>query len=282
MKSRIIKLWPGAGQIQIARDIGSFGINWERDGSAMHALGLYKTNLRADLFHRGKHQGHRDLGSGLVTNVGALSMANDFAKAGVSGAPVNLLSQLKYHSSGTGATAAAMTDIILQTPITTIASAVATGTQVLTPAANLQKYVSVATITYDAAGPYAVTEWGLFNRSVLSVTTGTPFTATSATSFTATGTPYTASSTTVQGQQDGIVRAGTTDAYGLILSNTTSVGTLPAWYKATDGTLAATPGGTEAFTIRPVMWDHKVFAAINVSNGDAIQFTYTLTMTAGG
>ena len=30
------------------------------------------------------------------------------------------------------------------------------------------------------------------------------------------------------------------------------------------------------------MWDHKVFAAINVASGDAIQFTYTLTIAAGG
>lgn len=30
------------------------------------------------------------------------------------------------------------------------------------------------------------------------------------------------------------------------------------------------------------MWDHKVFAAINVLNGDSIQFTYTLTINSGG
>jgi hypothetical protein len=30
------------------------------------------------------------------------------------------------------------------------------------------------------------------------------------------------------------------------------------------------------------MWDHKIFSAINVANGDSIQFTYTLTLTSGG
>ena len=30
------------------------------------------------------------------------------------------------------------------------------------------------------------------------------------------------------------------------------------------------------------LWDRKVFAAINVVSGDSIQFTYTLTITAGG
>lgn len=30
------------------------------------------------------------------------------------------------------------------------------------------------------------------------------------------------------------------------------------------------------------MWDRRVFSAINVNNGDSIQFTYTLTINAGG
>jgi hypothetical protein len=30
------------------------------------------------------------------------------------------------------------------------------------------------------------------------------------------------------------------------------------------------------------LWDRRVFAAINVANGDSIQFTYQLTVTAGG
>ena len=30
------------------------------------------------------------------------------------------------------------------------------------------------------------------------------------------------------------------------------------------------------------MWDHKVFTAINVVNGDSIQFTYTNTISSGG
>lgn len=31
-----------------------------------------------------------------------------------------------------------------------------------------------------------------------------------------------------------------------------------------------------------VLWDRSVFSAINVQNGDAIEFTYTLTVNAGG
>ncbi len=37
---------------------------------------------------------------------------------------------------------------------------------------------------------------------------------------------------------------------------------------------AAVPGGT--------LWDRSVFSAINVAAGDSIQFTYALTLTAGG
>ena len=50
----------------------------------------------------------------------------------------------------------------------------------------------------------------------------------------------------------------------------------------TTGVIGSTPGSTEAYTLRPVMWDHKVFSAINVVNGDSIQFTYTLTISSGG
>ena len=42
------------------------------------------------------------------------------------------------------------------------------------------------------------------------------------------------------------------------------------------------PGSTEAYALRPLMWDHKVFSAINVVNTDSIQFTYSLTISSGG
>ena len=56
-----------------------------------------------------------------------------------------------------------------------------------------------------------------------------------------------------------------------------TVSTLP--YTATAaitewGLLTASSAGT--------LWDHKVFAAINVVSGDSIQYTYTLTVNSGG
>ena len=63
---------------------------------------------------------------------------------------------------------------------------------------------------------------------------------------------------------------------------TTSAITVPAWYSITAGTVGSTPGATEAFTVVPNMWDHKVFTAINVVSGDSIQFTYSLLINSGG
>ena len=278
LSSKIIKLPFGAGRILLG---------YEREGCAEHLAGLtFGSNLSAKVYDRfGNFREARDLGSGLVTNCGVLALANEFSIAGVSGAPINLFALMKYHSSGTGVSAAAATDIKLGTAITTIAAAVVAGTQVLVSAANLQKYQSVATITYDAAGPYNVTEWGLFAGATLVSTTGTPWTAGSGTSGTVTGTPLTASSTTVQGKQQNIALDTTsaTPHWGHIVSNSTSVVTVPAWYKISDGTAAGTnPLNTESLETRPVMWDRKQFTAVAVSNGDSIQFTYTLTCTAGG
>lgn len=227
-----------------------------------------------------------DLGSGLVTNVGVLALANDWNLAAPSGAAINTLKLANYHVSGTGVTAAAATDIKLQTQSTAGGQTPVAGVQSLISAANLQKYQTVATIAYT--GTEAVTEWGLLCGTIggaISATTGSPFTAGSATTGTVTATPLTASSSTVQGQQQTIFEntGNATPHWGLVTSNTTSVVTVPAWYKVSDGTAAGTtPANTNTYVIRPVMWDHKVFSAINVNSGDSIQFTYQLTVVSGG
>lgn len=229
-----------------------------------------------------------DLGSGLVTNVGVLAMAND-ASWTVTNAPNNLFRFLKYHATGTGATAAAATDIKLQTASGNGGQTPVAGTQVMVSAANVQKYTTVATVNYT--GTEAVTEWGVFAydstlpaTSALSDATGSPFTAGSGTTGTVTGTPLTASSTTVMGQQMSIFEntGNGTPSWGLVTSNTTSVVTVPAWYLVSSGLAGANPANTNTYVIRPIMWDHKVFSAINVINGDSIQFTYTLTINSGG
>lgn len=260
----IILTLPGLGRVAVTRD---------RGGSGMPGQATFETNLKAAVFHKGIWQGEKDLGSGLVTNVGAMAMANDFAWA----SDCQTLKLANYHYSGTGTTAAATTDIILATGA---GPTPATGSQSLVSGANVQKYQTIGTLAYT--GTLAITEWCLFTDSTVSSTTGSPFSNTSATTGTVTATPLTASSSSVRGSTNRIVVAGTTTSYGLITSNSTSVFTIPAWYKTTDGTAGSTPGTTETYAVRPVMFDRKVFSAINVINGDSIQFTYQLTVTSGG
>jgi len=273
--------------------IGRAALVWDRNGSAIRFPGgiEFGSNLKATLIHNGKIEGTRDLGSGLVTNVGVLALANDFAWSATN-ALNSLFAKLKYHASGKGVTAAAATDIKIETVSTRGGQTPVAGTQVLVSAANLQKYQSVATITYSV-GTEAVTEWGFFAydstlpaTSALSDATGSPFTSGTATTGVTTGTTLTASSSTVMGQQMSIFEntGNATPSWGLVTSNTTSTVTVPAWYKVSDGTTGANPANTNAYVIRPIMWDHKVFSAINVDGavGDSIQFTYTLTFSSGG
>ena len=56
-----------------------------------------------------------------------------------------------------------------------------------------------------------------------------------------------------------------------------SVATIP--YTAT---LAITEHGLFSASTAGTLWDRSVFAAVNVVNGESIQFTYTLTINSGG
>jgi hypothetical protein len=282
---------PGMGRVAFTRDRGEAGLF----GSEYFASHLVATHRN----RRGEVIGVHDLGSGLVTNVGVLSLANDFAWPAPSAGAINILRIANNHASGTGATAAAVTDIKLQTPSAFGGQTMVAGVQSLIPGTNAggtgtsttgtNKYQSVATINYT--GTEAVTEWGLLGNlgaiggTALSSSTGSPFTAGSATTGTVTGTPLTASSTTLQGQANTVIEntGNATPHWGLVLSNSTSVVTVPAWYKVSDSTAAGvTPANTNTFVFRPVLWDHRVFAAINVNNGDSIQFTYQLIPNQGG
>ena len=288
--------------------IGRLAVVFDRQGSATHMGGLvFKTNVHAKVFDKDgnerkikdyfgsnrlqrlwhgilyRNQTDLDLGSGLVTNVGVLALANEAVTlASPSGARINTLFLSNQHITGTGVTAAAATDIKIQTISTQGGQTAVAGTQTLVSAANSQQYRTVATIPYT--GTEAVTEWALLTSPTVSAATGSPFTAGTATTGTVTATPLTASTSTVQGNQQTIFErtSGTNLSWGLVVSNTTSVVTVPAWYLVSTGAAGQAPANTETYVIRPVMWDHKVFSAINVVNGDSIQFTYTLTISSGG
>lgn len=278
---------PGLGRVMFTRDPG--------EGQIL-AREVFISHLSA--VHRdgdGTLIDQHDLGSGLVTDVGVLALANDFAWPAPSAAAINTLRIANNHASGTGTTAAAVTDIKLQTPSTNGGQTLVAGVQSLVQASTAgtgttgtQKYQSVATINYT--GTEAVTEWGLFgNKGAVGGTgltdaTGSPFTAGAATTGTVTGTPLTASTTTVQGQANTLVENtnATRVSWGLVLSNTTGVLTVGAWYKTADGSAGTAPVNADTYVLRPIIWDHRVFSAINVNNGDSIQFTYQLVVNQGG
>jgi hypothetical protein len=271
---------------------GRVGLCYERFGEALFFPGglAWQTNLSLKHFDK-RHRliEQRDLGSGLTTNVGSLALANDFAWSATN-ALNSLFAKMKYHASGTSATAAAATDIKLNTPSGFGGQTPVAGTQVLVSAANLQKYQSVATISYT--GSESVQEWGIFSYgstlpavTALTDATGTPFTAGSATTGTVTGTVLTPSSSTVMGQQMAIIdnTGNATPHWGLVTSNTNQIVTVPAWYKTADGTAAGTfPASGNAFVHRPIMFDHRQFTSVGVGSGDSIQFTWTLTINSGG
>lgn len=64
---------------------------------------------------------------------------------------------------------------------------------------------------------------------------------------------------------------------GAVSKTYVTVATLP--YTTT---LAITEHGVFSASTTGTLWDRSVFAALNVVNGDSIQFTYTLTLNDGG
>ena len=96
--------------------------------------------------------------------------------------------------------------------------------------------------------------------------------------FHASGTGTNAEATTDTALQTEVeTRVAGTQGQGASPNQYQTVGTISytATYAITEhGVFNASPGG--------VLLDRSVFTAINVSSGDSIQFTYTLTVNSGG
>ncbi len=279
-----VKSWRlpfGRGRVLYTRDNGN-AVRLANEQFVTHLSAVHRDD-------RGKVKGVRDLGSGTVTNVGTLSLANDFNWASPSGAAINTLKLANNHAVGTGTNASSIVNVALQTlaaPTTTTAIA---GTQSLVPglvggdAASVSIYKSVATTNFS--GSAAITEWGIFSSTTLSATTGSPFTNGSGTTGTVTGTPLTASSTTVAGEQGLIFQDNTAASpfWGMVTSNTTSAVTVPAWYVVATGAVSSVnPVNADTYTILPIMLDRQVFSAINVISGDSVQWQFSLQIVPGG
>jgi len=251
---------PGYGPVAFTKD----------EGDAIQTAGkMFDTNLVAKHIRGRKVIDERDLGSGLVTNAGVNRMAEDWFWANGS----NTLEIMLDMASGTGATAAAVGDVQLGTAASTTAVA---GTQSTVQPNILQV---VGTLSYG--GSFAITEWGLIHDTLTSgqsfgSTGNVTFTGTSATTATVSGATW-----TVDAWKGYNVFVTSVPAMGVVLSNTATVLTVGRWNTPSTNVTATTPGNVAA-QILPTLWDRKVFSAINVVNGDSIQFTYQLTITSGG
>ena len=90
----------------------------------------------------------------------------------------------------------------------------------------------------------------------------------------------------VTGEANGDTDMETTDGESRVTGTQTNPGSVNTYQSV--GTIAYTTSkaitehGLFSASSGATLMDRSVFAAINVVNGDSIQFTYTLTLTAGG
>jgi hypothetical protein len=283
---------PGLGRFAHTRDNGEADLFTTRMFST--SLGAI---LRApDVSIRGRVRpgpilDEFDLGSGKVTNIGVTALANDSNWTAETAEPLNTFEVQKFINWGTGATAAEAYNWKLQTQAENESGkkeAVAASSSVLKWfGTGNAKIIITGTLEANLAGPTAITEWGLFSAAKTEGTTPKAATSTSGTSLTDTtklpapGTE--ASGAKKRGAQQYVMWAEKTESvYGLILKNTTEEVTIPGWVKNAEAATGTTPEATTKYVIYPVMWDHRVFAAINVEKGNKIEFPYELEIKSGG
>lgn len=136
--------------IRLPFGLGRFWFSRDKGEAVIGGREFFISELIADVRHADGTVDRHYLGSGLVTNAGVNLMGADWTSASA------VLKLMKWHDSGTGTTAAAVTDTTLQT---------ATGiARVSGSQSNVNNvYTTSATITYNAG--FAVTEWGLFSAN---------------------------------------------------------------------------------------------------------------------
>ena len=282
----------GLGRFAFTRDRGEGGLFQTSQLRSHLGAVLYAPDVSVrGQIRRGKIIDEYDLGSGLVTNIGVTALGYDAQWTAETTELINTLAACKWQQWGTGKTAAAQTDFKLQTlaenelhkkegvEATNLLKWLATGNA---------KLISTATLTEEAAGPVEISEWGLFSAKNILGTEKTAVNAgaNTATTFTDTGglvAPGTeASGAKKRGAQNYVLFAKEAEeAYGLIEKNTTEVATVAGFSKAASAAEAAVPSKTSKYFILPVMFDHRVFAVINVEKGNKIEFPYELEIQGG-
>ena len=258
----------------------------------------YRTRLRA-IVRDPEDQilEEHDLGSGVCTAVGvlALAYAGTLGGEGKAKESFDLFSHLKWHQWGTSESSG-IQNIKLGSAATnkntgSAAKAVEATNKVTPSGVGKPKLVSTATI--EAESTLEIKEWGIFSQQLLSEEKGTgkfKEGQLSATTAEASGAVLTASTTEVLGERLKVLEAQENSAkekgsvadegWALITSNSTTVYTFPAWYKEDTGG-AYTPEKTSAYVLRPVMFDHRSFAVINVVSGNKIEFPWELEIEGG-
>jgi hypothetical protein len=291
--------------------IGRFAWTSDPGEAKLFARNMISTNLGAILrgpdyskrgqMHIGPILDEFDLGSGVVTNVGVTALALDSTWFANETENLATLNTLKFMNWGTGTTAAAQTNWRLQKQevnesknkeAITVTSSVYSGIL-----AGNAKLIVTGSLEAKETGPVAITEWGLFSAAKTEGSTAKAATAVTENKLTDTAKLEAPGSTeskkNARGAQQYILFAKESEeAYATVVSNTTEVATLAkvsgekAWLKAgTEGKgtveTATTPSATTKYQFYPVMWDHRVFSAINVEKGNKIEFPYELTIEGG-
>src|ERR1022692_253763 len=270
---------PGLGRIAFRRDPGE---------ASLFAEKFLRTNLKAKLINPyGEIIEDLDLGSGMVTNVGVLALANDFTwpSGGVTkAAKVNTLNASKWHAWGTTNTAAAKTDFELAAyAAPTTANAVeGTNSLVFETAGKNQTLKSKGTI--KAESTISVVEWGLHSEKALKPANkegaaGAP----TATSFKTEAASLTASTEEVRGATNNVAWVEKSVAViGLITKNTTGEVTVPGWIKAGAKLLATTPKEKANYQIIQMLFARRLSPAIGVEIGNEVTFEWSLEIVPGG
>lgn len=304
LKPRLVKHY-GSDQKRKVHSIripkfGRFAFSRDEGEADLFVTNLVSTHLGAILrapdrsvrgrMQKGEILDEFDLGSGKVTNIGVTALANDSNWTAETVEPLNTFNVQKYVNWGTGTSAAEPYNWKLETQKENESGkkeAVAASSSVLKWQAKSAKLIITASLEANEVGPTAITEWGLFSAAKTEGSAHKALTSVGATSLTDTvGLPAPgteASGAKKRGAQQYVVWAEKSESvYGLILKNTTEVVTIPSWVKNAAEEAGTTPEAAAKYAIFPVMWDHRVFAAINLEKGNKIEFPYELLIQSGG
>jgi hypothetical protein len=281
----------------IVPKFGRFAFTRDPGEASMFMTDMIKTHLgaivrgpdysRRGAMHLGPILEERDLGSGLVTNLGCTALANDSNWTAETAEPLNTLNVCKYMDWGKTETAAAVYQYKLLAKVENEVGkkeAVAATTSVLKWLSTGNAKI-IVTGTLEALGAAEIKEWGLFSAKKTEGEAKKAATSTSATEIKDTAKivePKAKSEAKVRGAQQYVAWATEAEeVVGLVLKNTEEVITVPGWSKINETKVGATPSATSKYTTVPLMWDRRAFAVINLVAGNKVEFPYELTIESG-